>query len=138
RGDWRTPQFWGDHYLHEYGPQLQAATDHVEPGPAPLATPRTVLLITGVTIPAKFFDPIVARLKRDGFKPVVWEPKELLSGSLFQAAHDLSDVIDELRAETGEDKIDVLAECTGGLITRYYVQSLGGDRHVSRLVTFVS
>ena len=137
-GDWRSPDFWGDLYLEKYGPQLDYAVNNIEPGPAPLDQPRTVLLITGVTIKAKFFDPIVARLKRDGFRPVVWEPPALLSGSLFQAAQDLSDVIDRVRAESGQDKIDVLAECTGGLITRYYIQSMGGDQYVSRLVTFVS
>ena len=138
KGDWRKPDFWADFYLAKYGPELQAATDNIEPGPPPLAQPRTVLLITGVTIKAAFFEPIVARLKRDGFKPVVWEPPALLSGSLFEASQDLSDVIDKIRAETGEDKIDVLAECTGGLITRHYIQSMGGDQYVSRLVTFVS
>src|SRR5258708_34386277 len=35
RGNWRTPEFWGDHYLHKYGPQLQAAKDKLEAGPAP-------------------------------------------------------------------------------------------------------
>jgi triacylglycerol esterase/lipase EstA (alpha/beta hydrolase family) len=137
-GDWRSPDFWGDLYLTKYAAQLQWANDHIEPGPTPLAQPRTVLLITGVTIKAKFFDPIVARLKRDGFRPVVWEPPALLSGSLFAAAQDLSDVVDRVRADSGQDKIDVLAECTGGLITRYYIQSMGGDQYVSRLVTFVS
>lgn len=137
-GDWRTPDFWGDLYLNKYAAQLDWATNNVEPGPPPLQQPRTVLLITGVTIKAKFFNPIVARLKRDGFRPVVWEPPALLSGSLFQAAQDLSDVVDRVRAESGQDKIDVLAECTGGLITRYYIQSMGGDQYVSRLVTFVS
>jgi hypothetical protein len=137
-GDWRSPDFWADLYLAKYAQQLQWAKDHIEPGPPPLATPRTVLLITGVTIRASWFDPIVARLQRDGFRPVVYEPPALLSGSLFQAAQDLSAVVDRVRASSGQDKIDILAECTGGVIARHYIQSLGGDRYVSRLVTFVS
>jgi triacylglycerol esterase/lipase EstA (alpha/beta hydrolase family) len=95
------------------------------------------LLITGVTIPV-WFDPIKARLERDGFRTVVYEPPELLSGDLFENSAALANVIDGIRAQTGEDKIDILAECTGGLIARHYIQALGGDQHVSRMVTFIS
>src|SRR6185295_4487668 len=78
------------------------------------------------------------RLERDGFRTVVYEPPDLLAGDLFHNAELLGDVIERVRNESGQDKIDVLAECTGGLITRYYIQSMGGDQYVSRLVTFIS
>jgi uncharacterized protein (TIGR03382 family) len=97
-----------------------------------------VLLITGVTIPAEWFEPIVKRLERDGFNPVVYEPPALLSGDLLANSYALADVIDQIRADTGEDKIDILAECTGGVIARYYIQSLGGDQYINRMVTFIS
>ncbi len=132
----KSPQYWGDKFLRMYQRELQLGP--LEPGPMPLKVPRTVLLITGVTIPSAWFNPIVARLERDGFRPVVYEPPNLLSGSLFQASKDLGDVIARVRQQSGQDKIDILAECTGGLIARHYIQSLGGDRYVSRLVTFVS
>ncbi|HEY4054950.1 MAG TPA: hypothetical protein VGM39_00030, partial [Kofleriaceae bacterium] len=106
--------------------------------PAPLTTPRTVLLITGVTIPAASFDPIKLRLERDGFKTVVYEPPDLLSGDLFENSDRLKTVVDQIVASSGENKIDILAECTGGLIARHYIQALGGDEHVHRLVTFIS
>jgi triacylglycerol esterase/lipase EstA (alpha/beta hydrolase family) len=137
-GDWRSPEFWADLYLAKYATQRAAALANIEPGPPPLAQPRTVLLITGITIRAEWFDPIVARLRRDGFNPVVYEPPALLTGSLFQASQDLAAVVERVRAESGQDKIDILAECTGGVIARHYIQSLGGDQYVSRLVTFVS
>lgn len=132
------PEFWGQLYLNLYRPQLQHAMNHIEAGPPKIAKPRTVLLITGVTIKKEWLDPIAARLRRDGFKTVVYEPPGLLSGSLFQASADLGAVVDRVRAESGEEKIDILAECTGGLISRYYIQSLGGEKKISRLVTFVS
>ena len=135
-GDITSPYYWGDFMLEKYADEL--VVGELEPGPEPLAEPRAVLLITGVTIPAAWFDPIVARLERDGFRPVVWEPPALLSGSLFEASEMLAEVVDEVRAESGQDKIDILAECTGGVIARHYVQSLGGDAYVDRLVTFVS
>lgn len=137
-GDLKDPHYWGDLFLDKYAAERQQAIDVIEPGPAPLEQPRTVLLITGVTIPAEWFDPIKLRLERDGFRPVVYEPPDLLSGDLFHNSELLAEVIDDIRAETGEERIDILAECTGGLIARHYIQSLGGDQHVSRLVTFIS
>ncbi len=137
-GDLKDPQVWGDYFLDKYAASYEDAMTHIEAGPPPLAQPRTVLLITGVTIPAKSFDPIKVRLERDGFRPVVYEPPALLSGDLFENSERLAQVVDDILAQTGETKIDILAECTGGLIARHYVQSLGGDEHVSRLVTFIS
>ena len=137
-GDMTSPQYWGDYFLDKYADERAEALANIEPGPPPLAVPRTVLLITGVTIPAEWFDPIVARLTRDGFNPVVYEPPALLSGDLFENSEALADVVDNIRAQTGEAKIDILAECTGGLIARHYIQSLGGDKYVDRMVTFIS
>ena len=135
-GDITSPYYWGDYMLDKYADEL--VVGDLEPGPGALDEPRTVLLITGVTIPQAWFGPIVARLERDGFRPVIWEPPALLSGSLFEASEQLGDVVQQVLAESGQDRIDILAECTGGVIARHYVQSLGGDAYVRRLVTFVS
>jgi len=135
-GDLKSPYTWGNHFLEKYEDEL--VIGELEPGPGPLAEPRVVLLITGVTIPKEWFEPMEARLIRDGFIPIVYEPPELLSGDLFQNSEWLGDVVQEIRAETGHDKIDILAECTGGLIARHYIQSLGGDQYVNRMITFIS
>lgn len=135
-GDMKDPQYWGDAFLQKYEDEL--VIGELEPGPTPLAEPRVVLLITGVTIPAEWFEPMKARLVRDGFIPVVYEPPDLLSGDLFMNSELLADVVDQVRADYGQDKIDILAECTGGLIARHYIQALGGDQYVSRMVTFIS
>ncbi len=131
-----TPEYWSAHYLDKYADQL--VLGELEAGPGKVQGPRTVLLITGVTIKAEWFNPIKARLERDGFTVVVHEPANLLSGDLFEASRELGKLVEQVQAQSGQDKIDILAECTGGLIARYYIQSLGGDRYVSRMVTFVS
>lgn len=137
--DWRTPEFWGDFYLAKYRTQRTKFNTQIEPAVAPKLThSRTVLLVTGVTIRAAWFDGIAARLRRDGFNPVVYEPPHLLSGDLRQASRDLAAVVERVKAESGEATIDILAECTGGVISRYYVQSLGGNANIGRIVTFVS
>ncbi|MGH7282274.1 MAG: lipase family alpha/beta hydrolase [Polyangiaceae bacterium] len=137
-GNWRSPQFWGDFYLAKYASERAYYTENIEPGPTPLTTPRTVLLITGITIPAEWFNPIKARLERDGFKTVVYEPPALLSGDLEKASEDLGAVVDKALADSGDSTIDILAECTGGVIARRYIQSLGGDGKIAHMVTFVS
>ncbi|MCB9582516.1 MAG: hypothetical protein H6717_36100 [Polyangiaceae bacterium] len=137
KGDIKDPHTWGNYFLEKFASE-RAAAMNLEPGHTPPATPRTVLLITGVTIPAVWFDPIKARLQRDGFNPVVYEPPELLSGDLTENSHALAKVVTGLLAKTGEQRLDILAECTGGLIAREYVQALGGEAHVRRLVTFIS
>src|SRR5688572_10208515 len=81
-GDLKDPHTWGNHFLEKYEDEL--VIGELEPGPAPLEEPRVVLLITGVTIPAEWFEPMEARLIRDGFIPVVYEPPDLLSGDLFE------------------------------------------------------
>lgn len=137
-GDIKQPETWGQYFLDKFEAERAEAMT-IEPADrAPLTHPRTVLLITGVTIPAAWFDPVKARLERDGFRTVVYEPPRLLSGDLFWNAEELGRVIDDIRAETGEERIDILAECTGGLISRHYIQALGGNEHVRRLVTFIS
>jgi len=135
-GDYTSVYFWSDVFWDKYEAQRELGV--LEPGPARLETPRTVLLVTGVTIRAGWFDGIKARLERDGFVTVVYEPPALLSGNLFQASVELKAVVERVQAQSGQDKIDILAECTGGLIARYYLQALGGDAKVRSLVTFVS
>lgn len=43
--------------------------------------------------------------------------------------------MEEICARTGHREIDIVGHSLGGLIARYYVQRLGGDRRVRTLVT---
>jgi len=137
-GNWRSPQFWGQVYLDKYSAKLDYASTHIEAGPTPITTPRTVLLITGVGIKKEFMVPIQKRLERDGFDTALYEPANLLSGDLENESKKLATVVDNILKQTGETTIDILAECTGGVIARNYIQSLGGDTKIEHMVTFVS
>src|SRR4051794_32421011 len=78
-GDITKPQTWGQYFLDKYAPE-RAEAMNIEAAPTPpLEHTRSVLLITGVTIPAVWFDPIKARLTRDGYRVFVYEPPDLLS-----------------------------------------------------------
>ncbi|MFF4162308.1 esterase/lipase family protein [Streptomyces sp. NPDC001741] len=51
------------------------------------------------------------------------------------AAELLERHVEEICARTGHREIDIVGHSLGGLIARYYVQRLGGDRRVRTLVT---
>lgn len=99
---------------------------------------RTVLLIPGTTITGDFYDEMAARLQADGFDPVVYEPPDLFTESLALGAERISDVVRTVLQETGEERLHIVAECDGGIATRYYLQVLGGHTAVDQVVTFVS
>src|SRR4051812_43859942 len=61
-GNWRSAEFWGELYLNKYSAQLEYANTHIEAGPTPITTQRTVLLITGITIKKEWMVPIQKRL----------------------------------------------------------------------------
>ncbi|MFD7674138.1 lipase family alpha/beta hydrolase [Streptomyces anulatus] len=54
----------------------------------------------------------------------------------IRAAADLLGLhVEEICARTGHSRVDIVGHSLGGLIARYYVQRLGGDRRVRTLVT---
>ncbi len=130
-----SPRAWEGYWLAQYRAELNP----VPPGePRALGGGRTVLLVPGLTISKEMFAPMAERLRRDGFHPVLYEDPTLLSTGIVPAAKRLGLAVEALVAQTGEDRIDVVAECVGGVTSRYYLQMLGGDRRIAHLVTFVS
>ncbi|MEW5735131.1 MAG: hypothetical protein AB1921_09770 [Thermodesulfobacteriota bacterium] len=97
-----------------------------------------VLLITGSMIVSDFYDVMKKRLEADGFTPVVFQPEDLFTGSLRDGGARIGKAVDEVLAETGQDKVLIVAECNGGVATRYYIEKLGGAPKVERFITYVS
>ncbi|MFB6843628.1 lipase family alpha/beta hydrolase [Streptomyces sp. NPDC056373] len=58
-----------------------------------------------------------------------------LTCDIRAAAELLGRRVEEICERTGAGQIDIVGHSLGGLIARYYVQCLGGDRHVRTLVT---
>ena len=97
-----------------------------------------VLLVTGSMIVSDFFDVIAARLQDEGFRTIVYQPPDLLTESLEVGARNIGDAVETILAATGEEKLTVLAECNGGVASRYWLERLGGHERVDRFITFVS
>ncbi|MEV4330232.1 alpha/beta fold hydrolase [Streptomyces sp. NPDC049597] len=58
-----------------------------------------------------------------------------LTCDIRTAAELLGRHVEEICARTGQREVDIVGHSLGGLIARYYVQRLGGDRRVRTLVT---
>ncbi|MEU5371125.1 alpha/beta fold hydrolase [Streptomyces sp. NPDC005951] len=58
-----------------------------------------------------------------------------LTRDVRTAAELLGRHVEEICARTGHDRVDIVGHSLGGLVARYYVQRLGGDRRVRTLVT---
>ncbi|WP_306321049.1 MULTISPECIES: alpha/beta fold hydrolase [unclassified Streptomyces] len=58
-----------------------------------------------------------------------------LTCDIRAAAALLARHVEEVCERTGQDRVDIVGHSLGGLIARYYVQCLDGDRRVGTLVT---
>ena len=112
---------------------------HEEGGGGSATEPtRLVMLIPGTTITGDYFDVMAERLSADGYLPVVFEPPDLFTDSLSIGAERIAAAVDDALATSGEHRLDIVAECNGGVATRYFLQVLGGDDRIDQVVTFVS
>ncbi|NEC24467.1 lipase family alpha/beta hydrolase, partial [Streptomyces parvus] len=111
-------------------PPTPATTD---PPVVPSAAPPVVLLHGFIDNRSAF---VVLRrtLARHGRRPesLNYSP---LTRDVRTAAGLLGRHVEEICARTGHSRVDIVGHSLGGLIARYYVQRLGGDRRVRTLVT---
>lgn len=134
---------WKDYWLAHYQDELKQASAEatvplVRPASSAPGASRIVVLVPGISIGREMFEPMAARLRRDGFSVVTWEHPALISTGIATAAKHLAAFVEQLRSENGGRRVNLVAECTGGVAARFYLQELGGDAAVERLVTFVS
>lgn len=101
----------------------------------PLAARIPVLLVHGLVDNRSVFSVMSRSLRRRGFAHVgAWNYSPLLT-DVAGGATDLGEHIERMCEQTGHDQVHVVGHSLGGLISRYYVQRLGGDRRVASLVT---
>ncbi|WP_448626916.1 esterase/lipase family protein [Geodermatophilus sp. URMC 64] len=101
----------------------------------PLAARIPVLLVHGLVDNRSVFAVMRRSLRRRGFASVCsWNYSPLL-GDVAAGARHLGDHIEKICEETGHERVHVVGHSLGGLMSRYLVQRLGGDRRVESLVT---
>ena len=94
-----------------------------------------ILLIHGIIDNRSVFTMLRRSLSRRGFGRVMTMNYSVLTADVRDAAAQLGRVVERVVEETGYDRIHVVGHSLGGLVARYYVQRLGGDKHVHTLVT---
>ena len=94
-----------------------------------------ILLIHGMADNRSIFAMLARGLRRRGFGRVRSINYSPFTTDIRSAAVRLAGEIEEIVAETGYERIHVVAHSLGGLIARYYVTQLGGDERVHTLVT---
>ena len=97
---------------------------------------RPILFVHGWNSSASTWDTMVASFKKAG-----WTDAELFrwsydtSQSNTVTAQDIATRVDSIRAQTGWDRVDVIAHSMGSLSSRYFLKNLGGDLEVDDWVS---
>ncbi|MFE1954521.1 esterase/lipase family protein [Streptomyces sp. NPDC059524] len=107
------------------------------PADVPSATPERppVLLLHGFIDNRSVFVLLRRALAQHGTRHLESLNYSPLTCDIKAAATLLGRHVEELCERTGRDRIDIVGHSLGGLIARYYVQRLGGDRRVRTVVT---
>jgi hypothetical protein len=97
-----------------------------------------VVLVHGIADNRSAFALLASQLRRRGFRTVHavnYSVLTAVTGDIRQVARRLGTHIEQICELTGADGVHVVGHSLGGMIARYYVQCLGGDRRVRTLVT---
>ncbi len=97
-----------------------------------------VLLVPGSNIVGEFYDELVPWLEAKGYWPVVYTAPDLITRPIREASPLIGQAIEAVARGSGHDRVHVIAECDGGIATRYHLEKLGGHPRVDRFVSFVS
>ncbi|WP_078901500.1 esterase/lipase family protein [Actinacidiphila yeochonensis] len=94
-----------------------------------------VLLLHGFVDNRSAFALLRRSLRRHGWDRVQALNYSPLTGDIRNAAAMLGPHIEQVCAQSGHPRVDIVGHSLGGLVARYYVQRLGGDARVRTLVT---
>jgi triacylglycerol lipase len=102
------------------------------------AAGRPILLMHGIGDNRSAFSVLRRTLRRRGYGRVSTINYSPLTSDIRRAAAEFGRRVERVCAQTGYEQVFVVGHSLGGIIARYYVQCLGGDRRVHTLVTLGS
>jgi triacylglycerol lipase len=115
---------WVDGVDAAFGSQQQAMAAEKKP----------VIIVAGTLQTPARYEELAKRLRDDGYQVSIYELPNLGRGDIAKSADGLAAFVDQVRSETGADKVDLVAHSQGGLVARQYVKFDGGADHVRNLV----
>jgi triacylglycerol lipase len=94
-----------------------------------------IILIHGVIDNRSIFTLLRRSLRGRGFGRMFALNYSPFTDDIAAVAERLSTLIDDVCEQTGYERVHIIGHSMGGLVARYYVQRLGGDRHVHTVCT---
>lgn len=94
-----------------------------------------VIVVNGLFGIGIVYEPLVARLRADGYQVWDFELPTLGTQDIRVTARALNAFADGVRAQTGAAKVDLIGHSEGGLVSRAYVKYEGGSTEVDSLIT---
>ncbi len=98
-------------------------------------TQPPVILIHGYMMRGGVLWPMMRYLKRKGFKRVFLFTYSPLWRDIPHFAEQLAQKVNEITRRCETDHVDLIGHSMGGLVARYYINFLGGEEKVERLIT---
>jgi triacylglycerol esterase/lipase EstA (alpha/beta hydrolase family) len=110
--------------------------------PAAAATRDPVVIVagtfTGQPIANVFYAPLAARLRADGYQPFIFGLPGGGLGDIATTSQTLDAFADQVRAQTGSARVDLIGHSQGGLVGRYYIKHLGGASEVDSMISLAA
>lgn len=97
-----------------------------------------VVLVHGYGHNASAWLMLKSALKRAGFTSIHTMNYNPWTHDVPKLAEKLSDKVEVIRELTGADKVNLVGHSLGGIVCRWYVQEMGGDKTVSTAITLAS
>ncbi|MEU0613936.1 alpha/beta fold hydrolase [Streptomyces albogriseolus] len=117
------------------GPDRSALTTPEGTAELPTEAKPPVVLLHGFIDNRSVFVLLRRSLAQHGRQQIESLNYSPLTCDIRTAAELLGRHVEQVCDRTGSEQVDVVGHSLGGLIARYYVQRLGGDRRVRTLVT---
>ena len=107
------------------------------------ATPKDPVIIVAGTFAGEglasvYYAPLAARLRADGYQAFIFGLPDSGLGDSRDAAAQLNTFVDNVRAQTGAARVDLIGHSQGGMVSRYFIKYLGGANKVDSLVNLAA
>ena len=108
--------------------------------PAEAQTARDPVIIVAGTFAGQpianvFYSTLAGRLRRDGYQPYIFGLPTSGTQDIARTAAALNTFADQVRAQTGATRVDLIGHSQGGLVSRHYVKFLGGSTEVDAVIS---